>query len=47
MERTFVVIRSRGPASEVVRRLAADPWTASGHLVTKQISLWQIRLGSL
>jgi hypothetical protein len=32
-------------ASEVVERLASDPWTTTGLLVTKQISPWQIRLG--
>src|SRR5262245_55299728 len=34
-------------ASEVVERLASDPWTTNGLLVTKQISPWQIRLGTL
>ena len=28
-------------------RLAPDPWTLSGLLTTKQISPWQLRLGSL
>ena len=31
----------------IVERLAADPWTMKGLLVTKQISPWQLRLGSL
>jgi uncharacterized protein YciI len=34
-------------SSEVESRLAADPWTASGHLYTSQISPWTLRLGSL
>ena len=32
---------------EVEARLQADPWTASGHLYTTQISPWTLRLGSL
>lgn len=42
----LLVLRAAGPA-EIVARLSADPWTANGLLVTKQISLWQIRLGTL
>jgi uncharacterized protein YciI len=34
-------------ASEVIERLASDPWTTNGLLLTKQISPWQIRLGTL
>jgi uncharacterized protein YciI len=34
-------------APEVVERLASDPWTINGLLVTKQISPWQLRLGTL
>jgi len=34
-------------ADEIVERLASDPWTTNGLLVTKQISPWQLRLGSL
>ena len=33
--------------SEVAERLASDPWTTKGLLVTKQISPWQIRLGTM
>jgi uncharacterized protein YciI len=33
--------------SEIVERLAADPWTMEGLLVTKQINPWQLRLGPL
>jgi catechol 2,3-dioxygenase-like lactoylglutathione lyase family enzyme len=32
---------------EVHRRLAADPWTTNGLLVTTQVSPWQVRLGTL
>ena len=42
----LIVVRASS-VEEVVERLASDPWTASGHLVTKQISPWQIRLGTL
>jgi hypothetical protein len=42
----LLVLRASGP-SEIVERLASDPWTAKGLLVTKQISPWQLRLGSL
>jgi hypothetical protein len=34
-------------ASDVVERLASDPWTTNGLLVTRQVSVWQLRLGSL
>src|SRR5262245_38506423 len=42
----LLVVRAAS-AMEIVERLAADPWTTNGLLVTKQISPWQIRLGSL
>ncbi len=42
----LLILRARS-ASEATERLAADPWTASGHLVTRQVSPWQLRLGSL
>lgn len=32
---------------EIVDILSADPWSSSGMLVTKQISPWEIRLGSI
>ena len=31
----------------VLARLAADPWTQSGLLVTTRVALWTLRLGSL
>jgi hypothetical protein len=42
----LLILRASGPA-EIADRLAADPWTSSGHLFTKQISPWQLRLGSV
>ena len=42
----LLILRASG-AAEIVERLAADPWTVNGLLVTKQISPWQLRLGSL
>ena len=45
--RDALLIVRASSASEVVDRLAADPWTASGLLVISQISRWHIRLGSL
>ena len=34
-------------ASEIVERLAADPWTQNGLLILKHASPWWLRLGSL
>jgi uncharacterized protein YciI len=45
--RDALLILRASSASEVVERLAPDPWTTNGLLITKQISPWQIRLGSL
>src|SRR5262245_5824920 len=45
--RDALLVLRAADASEIVGRLAADPWTANGLLVTKQISLWQIRLGGV
>ena len=42
-----LLILRASSASEVVERLASDPWSSNGLLVTKQISLWQVRLGTL
>jgi uncharacterized protein len=42
----LLVVRAAS-TEENVERLAADPWTTDGHLVTRQISPWQIRLGTL
>jgi uncharacterized protein YciI len=45
--RDALLVLRASSASEVVERLAADPWTTNGLLVTSQISPWQIRLGAL
>jgi hypothetical protein len=45
--RDALLILRASSSAEVNERLALDPWTVSGHLVTRQISPWQLRLGSL
>ena len=45
--REALLILRASSSAEVVERLALDPWTTNGLLVTKQISPWQIRLGTL
>lgn len=45
--RDAVLILRASSASEVNERLASDPWTTNGLLVTTQISPWQLRLGTL
>ena len=45
--RDALLILRASSTSEVVERLASDPWTTNGLLVTRQISPWQIRLGTL
>ena len=45
--RDALLILRASSASEIVERLAADPWTGNGLLITTQISPWQLRLGSL
>jgi len=45
--RDALLVLRASSASDVVERLASDPWTANGLLVTTQISPWQIRLGTL
>jgi uncharacterized protein YciI len=45
--RDALLILRASSAAEIVARLASDPWTTNGLLVTKQISCWQLRLGSL
>lgn len=42
----LLVVRAKS-AAEIEERLAADPWTANGLLVLKQVSRWQLRLGTL
>jgi uncharacterized protein YciI len=45
--RDALLILRASTSAAVVERLAADPWTVNGLLVTKQVSRWQLRLGSL
>ena len=45
--RDALLVLRAGSVDEIVKRLAVDPWTASGLLLTRQISPWQLRLGSL
>ncbi len=45
--RDALLILRASSTSEIVERLGSDPWTTNGLLVTKQISPWQIRLGTL
>ena len=45
--RDALLVLRASSASEIVERLASDPWTTNGLLATKQISPWQLRLGSL
>jgi hypothetical protein len=45
--RDALLILRASSATEIAERLALDPWSASGHLVTRQISPWQLRLGAL
>ena len=45
--RDALLVLRAGSASEVAERLDSDPWTTNGLLVTKQISAWQLRLGTV
>ena len=45
--REALLIARASSAQEITARLATDPWTVSGLLVTTRISRWQVRLGSL
>ena len=45
--RDALLILRASDVSAIAERLAADPWTANGLLVTKQVSPWHLRLGSL
>src|ERR671919_2822813 len=45
--RDALLIVRASSSSEIVERLAGDPWTTNGLLITKQVSPWQLRLGSL
>jgi len=45
--RDALLILRASSASEIADCLASDPWTKNDLLITKQISPWQLRLGSL
>jgi hypothetical protein len=45
--RDALLVLRASSTSEVAERLAADPWTIDGLLVTKQISPWHLRLGAV
>jgi uncharacterized protein YciI len=42
----LLIFRASSP-TEITDHLAQDPWTRNGLLTTRQISPWQLRLGSL
>ena len=44
--RDALLVLRAASASEIAERLALDPWTKNGLLITTQISAWQLRLGS-
>ena len=45
--RDALLVLRASSESEVLERLALDPWSRNGLLTTKKISPWQLRLGSL
>lgn len=45
-EDVLLILRA-DDASQIERRLADDPWTESGVLVTRRIAPWTLRIGSL
>jgi uncharacterized protein YciI len=45
--RDALLIVRAASAAEIAERLASDPWTTNGLLVTKQVSPWQLRLGTV
>jgi uncharacterized protein YciI len=46
MREALLVVRASS-AEEIGERLSLDPWSRNGLLSTRQISPWQLRLGSL
>jgi len=42
-----LLVMPGGSAMEIERRLADDPWTASGLLITRRVAPWTLRVGSL
>ena len=45
--RDALLILRASSADEIADRLATDPWTSNGLLITKQISPWHLRLGTI
>jgi uncharacterized protein YciI len=45
--RDALLVLRASSAAEVVERLASDPWTRNGLLITKQVCAWILRLGTL
>jgi len=45
--RDALIIARASSESEIVERLAADPWTINRLLVTTRIHPWQLRLGTV
>ncbi|HYJ51877.1 MAG TPA: hypothetical protein VEW04_01780 [Allosphingosinicella sp.] len=45
-EGALIVVRAESREA-VEARLALDPWTVSGLLVTERIARWQLRIGSV
>jgi uncharacterized protein YciI len=45
--RQALLILRAPSARDIADRLAADPWTQNGLLVTTQITPWELRLGAL
>lgn len=45
--RDVLLVVQAQDCSEIVDRLAADPWTQNGLLIVKECWPWRIRLGSL
>ncbi len=45
--RDVVLVMQAEDCSEIMDRLAADPWMQNGLLIVKECWSWRIRLGSL
>ena len=45
--RDALLVLRASSRSEIIERLASDPWTTNGLLVTTQVSPWQLRLGTV
>ena len=45
--RDALLVLRASSRSQIIERLASDPWTTNGLLVTTQVSPWQLRLGTV